>query len=60
MTVRDAKKGRVAVVNGRKRYFLRCSVCNLEYNVSPEQEIDGAYRCPVCGGFESEKIRICE
>jgi len=48
VTVREAKKGRVKHVNGCNHYYLRCADCRREWNVSAEQELNGAYKCPEC------------
>lgn len=52
MKVKDAKVGRRSLKGRKVYYYLRCTRCGTEFNVSPYMELDGAYICPDCEEVE--------
>ena len=48
MTVKEAKIDRRSLKDRKVYYYLRCTRCGTEFNVSPKMELDGPYICPDC------------
>lgn len=48
MLVRDSQDAKKKTIKGRTHWYMDCTVCGDEYNVSPLHEMHEAYICPRC------------